>query len=83
MRRASHSAARLQLDREHLKLERRRQQEFMKPQFDEWLETEEGKEKLRLGKVRARSPDFHLRKTVGMPPLPLMKGTPPKNQERN
>ena len=55
MRRGSHSAARLQIKREQLELEQRKQRDFMKAEFDRWLETPEARErKLTLEENRKR-----------------------------
>jgi len=70
MRRASHSAARLQLEREHLELERRNQSEFMKAEFDKWLATPEARERMMQAQKKARWKHDRLRQVFGMDPLP-------------
>jgi hypothetical protein len=70
MRRASHSLARLQLKRDHLELERRSQEQFMKAEFDKWLDTEEGYDWLRLRQERVRLRVNQLRERFGIEPWP-------------
>lgn len=70
MRRASHSAIHLQLEREHLELERRNQNEFMKSEFDKWLGTPDARERVMQVEKKARWRHVRLRQLFGMDPLP-------------
>ena len=76
MRRASHSLARLQLKRDHLELERRSQEQFTRAQIDQWLDTEEGYDWLRLRQERVRLRSNQLRERFGMEPLPPEEAGP-------
>ena len=70
MRKASHSATRLQLERDHLELERRSQEEFMQAEFERWLTTPKGKARVLNCDQKAQLRRTQIREIFGLEPVP-------------